>query len=76
MTNNKSLTLWAHDFIYFTILVEVHYVYKISKTWAFCFQTRFLKFFPYVGLYKTSDPQSRAIFDTRAIIWTTLVEVH
>ena len=29
-----------------------------------------------MGLSKISDPQHEAIFDPRAIIWTTLVEVH
>ena len=30
--------------------------YQISRTWAFWFQTRFLKVFPYKGLYITCDP--------------------
>ena len=39
-------------------------------------QQDFYKVFPYIGLCKTSDPCHRVIFDSRAIILTTLVEVH
>ena len=35
---------------------------------------KIFKVFPY--MVKTIDPQHGAIFDPRAIIWTTLVEVH
>ena len=52
-------------------------LYQISKAWAFYFQTRrFLKFFPIWVYVKKIDPWCMAIFDPRAIICTTLVEVH
>ena len=36
----------------------------------------FLLSFPYLSLFKTSDPRSGAKFDLRAIIWALLVEAH